>query len=364
MAWKNTAKGLPFAEGASMIDLRSDTVTQPTRAMREAMMTAQVGDDVYGDDMTVNELEKLAAEVTGKEAALFVCSGTMGNQLAIMTHTHAGEEIIAGLQSHVIQHEAGAYARLSGVSAMTADTEQGSIGAEDVLRLLREPGNVHHPVTSLLCLENPMSDGTVVPLARMQSAIMAARAHGLKVHLDGARLFNAACVLGVEAGEIVRDCDSVMFCLSKGLCAPVGSMLAGKADFIMRARRNRKVLGGGLRQAGILAACGLISLREMTGRLHEDHASARTLAEALSALPGVSIDLDKVQTNMVFADIAGPGFCDPGLCAYLRERGVLINGAPDGYYRFVTHHDVSQADVLRAAGLIGEYLAERDPVKA
>ncbi len=346
-----------------MIDLRSDTVTRPTQAMREAMMTAPVGDDVYGDDPTVNELEAMAAEVTGKEAALFVCSGTMGNQLAIMTHTHAGEEIIAGLQSHIIQHEAGAYARLSGVSAMTADTEQGPIGAKDVVRLLREPGNLHHPATSLLCLENPMSDGTVVPLSRMHSAVRAAHAHGLKVHLDGARLFNAACALGVDAREIVRDCDSVMFCLSKGLCAPVGSMLAGTADFILKARRNRKVLGGGLRQAGVLAACGMISLREMTGRLVEDHASARLLAEALSGLPNVRIDLRKVQTNMVFAHLDGPGWDDEGLTAFLMKRGVLINGAPDGYYRFVTHHDVSRADVLRAAGLIGEYLAEGDPVK-
>ena len=346
-----------------MIDLRSDTVTRPTQAMREAMMTAPVGDDVYGDDPTVNELEALAAEMTGKEAALFVCSGTMGNQLAIMTHTHAGEEIIAGLQSHIIQHEAGAYARLSSVSAMTADTEQGPIGAEDVMRLLREPGNLHHPASSLLCLENPMSDGTVVPLPHMEGAIRAAHAHGLKVHLDGARLFNAALALGEDAKEIVKGCDSVMFCLSKGLCAPVGSMLAGTKDFIIKARRNRKVLGGGLRQAGVLAACGLISLREMTKRLGEDHANARALAEALSALPQVAVNPKTVQTNMVFAYIDGPGWDDAGLTAFLMERGVLINNAPDGHYRFVTHHDVSRADVLRAAGRIGEYLVERNPVK-
>lgn len=341
-----------------MIDLRSDTVTRPTQKMREAMMTAPVGDDVYGDDPTVNELEALAAEMTGKEAALFVCSGTMGNQLAIMTHTKAGEEIIAGLQSHIIQHEAGAYARLSGVSAMTADTAEGGITPGDIARLTREPGNLHHPVTSLLCLENPMSDGTVIPLTQMERTVAAAHEHGLKVHLDGARLFNAAKVLDTDAETIVKDCDSVMFCLSKGLCAPVGSMLAGTKDFIGRARRNRKVLGGGLRQAGVLAACGLISLREMTKRLGEDHENARLLAKALSNLPNVELNLEKVQTNMVFARMTGPGFYDADFSDYLRDRGVLINGAPDGCYRFVTHRDVSREDVLQAAEVIREYLGK------
>jgi threonine aldolase len=338
-----------------MIDLRSDTVTRPTQKMREAMMTAPVGDDVYGDDPTVNRLEALAAEVTGKEAALYVVSGTMGNQLAIMTHTHLGEEIIAGLYCHIIQHEAGAYARLSGVSAMLSTEWPGGISGSEVRSLVRDT-DIHYPHTSLLCLENPMSNGRVVPLEGMEDAAVAAHALGLKVHLDGARLFNAAAKLGITAKEIARDCDSVMFCLSKGLCSPVGSMLCGTRDFIDRARRNRKVLGGGLRQAGVLAACGLISLEEMTGRLHEDHAHAQVLARALLDVPGVKIDMDSVQTNMVFAGISVPGFDNDAFVAWLKDREVLINGNADCCYRFVTHHDVSEADVLKTAGLVRQYL--------
>ena len=339
-----------------MIDLRSDTVTRPTQKMREAMMTSLVGDDVYGDDPTVNRLEKMAAEVSGKEAALFVVSGTMGNQLAIMTHTQQGEEFIAGYYCHIIQHEAGAYARLSGVSAMVCNKWPDSITGSEVRGLVRG-SDIHCPRTSLLCLENPMSNGRVVSLEEMEDAAGAAHALGLKVHLDGARLFNAAANLGVPAKEIVKNCDSVMFCLSKGLCAPVGSMLCGSRDFIGRARRGRKVLGGGMRQAGVLAACGLISLTEMTGRLHEDHANARVLAKELAGIPGVNIDMGSVQTNMVFADFSMPGFDNDAFVAWLKYREVLINGDSDCCYRFVTHHDVSEADMLKAAGLIREYLS-------
>ena len=340
-----------------MIDLRSDTVTRPTQKMREAMMTAPVGDDVYGDDPTVNRLEKMAAEVTGKEAALFVVSGTMGNQLAIMTHTRQGEEFIAGYYCHIIQHEAGAYARLSGVSAMVCNKWPDSITGSEVRSLVRD-SDIHCPRTSLLCLENPMSNGRVVSLEEMEDAAGAAHALGLKVHLDGARLFNAAAKLGLAAKEIVKGCDSVMFCLSKGLCAPVGSMLCGTRDFIGMARRNRKVLGGGMRQVGVLAACGLISLGEMTGRLGEDHAHAQKLAHALADIPGVSVDMDSVQTNMVFFDISAPGFDNGAFVGWLKDRDVLINGGADGSYRFVTHLDVGGADVLKAAGLILEYLSK------
>lgn len=341
-----------------MIDLRSDTVTQPTRHMREMMFSAPVGDDVYGDDPTVNQLETLAAKMIGKEAALFVCSGTMGNQLAIMTHTNPGQEIITGLKSHIIEHECGAYARLSGVTASTVDTQKGGITGEDVIAHMREKGNIHHPVSSLLCLENPMSDGRLVPLEIMEVAANIAHQQGLKVHLDGARLFNAAAALGVSAAAIVKECDSVMFCLSKGLCSPVGSMLCGSGDFIARARRNRKVLGGGLRQAGVLAACGLVSLNEMTDRLTEDHENARFLTEALSSLRGVQIDLSSVQTNMVFARIEAPGFSDEAFVDYLKENGVLINGVSDGLYRFVTHNDVNREGLASAAEFIAGYLAD------
>lgn len=339
-----------------MIDLRSDTVTHPTLKMREAMMTAPVGDDVYGDDPTVNQLEALAAKVTGKEAALFVCSGTMGNQLAIMSHTNMGEEIITGKMSHIIQHEAGAYARLSGVSAMMVDTGiNGYITPEDVMQNIRAK-DIHHPVSTLLCLENPMSDGTVVPLEKIRAVAKAAREAGLMVHMDGARLFNAAAALAVPASEVVKDVDSVMFCLSKGLCAPAGSMLCGKKDFIARARRNRKVLGGGLRQAGVLAACGIIAIEEMSKRLKDDHDNAKYLAKMLSDFEGIKINPDSVQTNMVWVKIEKPGFKDADFVNYLKERGVLINGDPGLYYRFVTHNDVAKEDLETAANLIGTYL--------
>lgn len=339
-----------------MIDLRSDTVTRPTPAMYEAMVKAPLGDDVYGDDLTVNELEALAAEVMGKEAALFVCSGTMGNQLAIMTHTTPGQEIITALDSHVIQHEAGAHARLSGVSAMIVDTQGGTLTPEDVYRAVRTP-DLHHPVTRLVCLENALGNGEVVSLEQMTATAQAAHQAGLMVHLDGARIFNAAAALGVDVKTLVKDADSVMFCLSKGLCAPVGSMLCGSRAFIDRARKNRKILGGGLRQAGVLAACGLISIQQMTTRLHEDHENARALAEALSVNDKVSIDMDNLRINMVWAGIPSVVQDDAAFVAYMKEHGVLINGQMGGLYRFVTHHDVSRADVRKATDIILEYLS-------
>lgn len=339
-----------------MIDLRSDTVTRPTPAMYEAMVEAPLGDDVYGDDPTVNELEALAAEVMGKEAALFVCSGTMGNQLAIMTHTTPGQEIITALDSHVIQHEAGAHARLSGVSAMIVDTQGGTLTPEDVYRAVRTP-DLHHPVTRLVCLENALGNGEVVSLEQMTATAQAAHQAGLMVHLDGARIFNAAAALGVDVKTLVKDADSVMFCLSKGLCAPVGSMLCGSRAFIDRARKNRKILGGGLRQTGVLAACGLISIQQMTTRLHEDHENARALAEALSVNDKVSIDMDNLRINMVWAGIPSVVQDDAAFVAYMKEHGVLINGQMGGLYRFVTHHDVSRADVRKATDIILEYLS-------
>lgn len=338
-----------------IIDLRSDTVTRPTQEMLEAMQAAPLGDDVYGDDPTVNALEALAAEVTGKEAALFVCSGTMGNQLAIMSHTHIGEEIIAHVNSHIIQHEAGAYARLSGVSAMTVNHQRGAITPEDVEAACRTP-DLHHPVTTLLCMQNTKSNGTVISLE--QNKLTTAKAHelGLKIHMDGARIFNAATALGVPVRQLVEDMDSVMFCLSKGLCAPVGSMLCGSREFIDRARRNRKVLGGGMRQAGVLAACGIIAIEKMSKRLKEDHEKATHLASALSVLPGVSLDPMLVQTNMVWMEVTKPGFEDGDFVNYLKERGVLINGDARHRYRFVTHHDVSEEQMETAVHHINNYM--------
>lgn len=338
-----------------MIDLRSDTVTKPTKAMREAMMTAPVGDDVYGDDPTINQLEALAAKVTGKEAALFVCSGTMGNQVAIMSHTCPGQEMIASVHSHVIVHEQGGHARLSHLSAALVNEPHG-VSAEAVRTLFRNPNDIHAPKTSLLCLENALGDGTVVPLEKIRAAAEVAHELGMKVHMDGARLFNAATTLGVSASNVAKDVDSVMFCLSKGLCAPIGSMLCGTKEFILRARRNRKVLGGGLRQAGVLAACGLLAINDMTIRLDEDHRNAKTLAAMLADIPGIKVNLDSIQINMVFFEIEKPNFNHKGFVEYLHNNGVLINGLAGGQYRFVTHNDVSREQVITAAGLVREYL--------
>lgn len=342
-----------------MIDLRSDTVTQPTQEMREAMKNAVVGDDVYGDDPTVNQLETLAAEMMGKEAALFVVSGTMGNQVAIMTHTQMGQEMIAGINSHVVAYECGAYARLSGISCSMVDTMKGYISAEDVVSHIRDSENNHFPRTTLLCLENPLTDGRTISLDHMRAAYQTAKERGLRVHLDGARIFNAACALGVSAREIAEYSDSVMFCLSKGLCAPVGSMLCGSKDFVAQARRNRKVLGGGTRQAGVLATCGIVSLRTMAGRLSEDHRNAKFLAERLAQLEGFYVNLSEVETNMVFATIKVPKFSSQKYTEYMLGKQTRVYGALNEetkLYRFVTHHGVTRQDIEYVVSEIAAYI--------
>lgn len=339
-----------------MIDLRSDTVTHPSPAMLEAMAKAPLGDDVYGDDPTVNKLEALAAQMVGKEAAIFLPSGTMGNQLAIHCHTQPGEEIILGRHGHVYAHEAGAHARLSLVSV--ALIEDGPLGptAAQVLSLLRDSGDLHQPRSSLLCLENATSLGAAVPLSLQESTIQAAKEQGLKVHLDGARLFNAALALGESPQRICRQVDTVMFCLSKGLSAPVGSMLCGSRQDMDKARRFRKVLGGAMRQAGVLAACGLVALESMVERLVDDHQHAALLAKGLAGIPGVSLHSPDVPINLVFASIQTPGFSDSAFVADLLGQGIKINPAPDGHYRFVTHRGISRKDVEQAVAAIGKHL--------
>jgi len=344
-----------------MIDLRSDTVTHPTDEMRKAMAEALVGDDVYGDDPTVNRLEDRAAQIIGKEAALFVPSGTMGNQLAIMTHTKRGDEILAAAESHIVINEVGAMAVLSGVSVRQVVGNDGMVLASDIKEGFR-PDNIHYPDTGLVCLENALGNGRVVPLDTMKASYGIAHELGLPVHLDGARVFNAALSLGVEAKEIAAYCDSVMFCLSKGLCAPIGSILAGDAEFIARARRNRKALGGGMRQVGVLAAPGLIALEKMTGRLQEDHDNARYLAEKLSQLEGVACDPNTTQINMVFFRIENPNFNDELMVETMCEKGILVSGgSTSGSYRVVTHNDISKPDLdlflsVLSNLLSGEYL--------
>jgi threonine aldolase len=342
------------------IDLRSDTVTWPTPAMREAMAAAPVGDDVYGDDPTVNELEARAAERVGKEAALFVPSGTFGNQLALFSWCPRGSEVILGEQCHIVQHEAGAASIIAGVQIRPVDAPAGVLDTRAVRARIRE-ADIHHPVTSLICVENAHSGGRVVPLADMDALYDLARTRGLPVHLDGARIFNAATALRVSAAEVAARADSVMFCLSKGLCAPVGSILAGPRGLIAEARKKRKIMGGGMRQAGVLAAAGLIAIGEMTERLGQDHENARELARLLAAIPGVTLDASAVEINMVFftAAVAGDqsAFAER-ITAAMRERGVLINPPYEGEFRFVTHYWIDRARIEAVAASFSEAYCE------
>lgn len=336
------------------IDLRSDTVTMPTDKMRKAMAEAPVGDDVYGDDPTINNLEELAAKMVGKEAALFVPSGTMGNQLAIMSHTSYGDEIIVGANSHIVVHEVGAAARLSGVSYAIVDNPDDRVYAKDVLRKIRTD-DIHHPRTGLVCFENALANGTVVPLGIMKEAYDAAKSHGLPVHTDGARLFNAAAALGVDASEIAKYTDSVMFCLSKGLCAPVGSMLSGSKEFIERARKHRKLLGGGMRQAGILAAAGIIALEEMTKRLRDDHENAKYMMIRLMEMPEISLNPGNTQIDMVYFNINKEGFDAEGFTQHLFDNGVKINNDYPLEFRYVAHNDITKEDIDKVIKLMKDY---------
>lgn len=340
-----------------IIDIRSDTVTQPTPAMRRAMAEAPVGDDVYGDDPTVNRLEALAAQKAGKEAALFVPSGTMGNQLAIMTHTRRGDAVVCGRNSHIFTHEVGAAAVLSGVLLDPVDSKDDVIYPDLLEGAVREE-DIHCPPTTTLCIENALACGRVVPLDVMEQTYAAAKSHGLNVHMDGARLFNAAVALNVPAPELTRYTDSVMFCLSKGLCAPVGSILAGSREFVARARKNRKLLGGGMRQCGILAAAGIIALEEMTCRLAQDHDNAAWLRQRLATIPGLHVKDQGIQINMVFFTLDHPARVVEALPAKLLERGIKINGVSAGELRFVTSNDVTREDLAVVADCLEALLKE------
>ncbi|MDC7706470.1 low-specificity L-threonine aldolase [Vogesella indigofera] len=340
----------------SVLDVRSDTVTQPTLAMRQAMFDAVVGDDVYGDDPTVRELETLAASILGKEAALFVPSGNFGNQLALFTHCQRGDEVILGDDCHIVWHETGGAAVIAGVQLRTIASADGVLRADEVKKRIRVGNDIHWPRTGLICVENAHSNGRVIPLADMAAVWDVAQQHGVPVHLDGARVFNAAVHLGCEVRDITRYSDTVMCCLSKGLAAPVGSILAGTAAFIARARKNRKLLGGGLRQAGVLAAPGILALTEMVTRLPEDHANARYLAEQLAALPGISVNLDDVHINMVWFQL--PAALDGSkLMAALADAGIKANGPEHGLMRLVTHWQVGRADIDRIVAVFAGVLA-------
>ena len=341
---------------STVIDLRSDTVTHPTPAMRQAMANAVVGDDVYGDDPTVHELETLAARLLGKEAALFVPSGNFGNQLALFTHCQRGDEVILGDDCHIVWHETGGAAVIAGVQLRTIASDNGVLTAAEVKKRIRDGEDIHWPRTGLICLENAHSNGRVIPLADMAAVWDVAQQHGVPVHLDGARVFNAAVHLGCDVSDITRYSDTVMCCLSKGLAAPVGSILAGPAAFIARARKNRKLLGGGLRQAGVLAAPGLLALTDMVARLPEDHANARYLAAQLAALPGVEVNLDNVHINMVWFRL--PATLDSSrLMAALAAANIKANGPEHGLMRLVTHWQVGRNELDRVVAVFASVLA-------
>lgn len=333
------------------VDLRSDTVTRPTPAMRQAMAQAEVGDDVFGEDPTVQWLQERVAEMMGKEAALFLPSGTMANQVAIRTHTLPGDEVIIEADSHPVSAEAAAAAALSGVQFRTLAGERGVLRADQVERAIRPP-DIHRPPSRLVCLENTHNQGggSVYPLEEILSIRGVADRHGLKMHLDGARLLNACVASGIPPLAYADPFDSVSLCLSKGLGAPVGSMLAGTADFIQRARRFRKMFGGGMRQVGVLAAAGLYALEHHVDRLAEDHAHARMLAEAVAKLPGISLDARLVQTNILVIDISPFGLPPKAAVDRLRSHGVLVIPFGPTHLRAVTHLDVDHDGIERAIG--------------
>jgi len=341
-----------------IIDLRSDTVTKPTPAMRRAMFEAEVGDDVYGEDPTVNRLEQRAAEITGKEAALFVPTGTMGNTIGVKVHTQHGQEVICEARAHVLNYELAMMAWFSGCVARPIFADGGILSWAQIEREIR-PLGPHWAPTGLIEIENThnMAGGTVYPLDTIREICDGAHTAGLKVHMDGARVFNAAEALGIPVREIVAPVDTVMFCLSKALGAPVGSMLAGTREDIARARLYRKRLGGGMRQAGVLAAAGLIALEDHPRLLARDHANARFLAEALGKVPGIAIDARKVQTNILIFDVSGTGLSTAEFSARLKSRGVLINGINAREMRIVTHYDVDHVGCERALEAIEQVAA-------
>lgn len=336
-----------------IIDFRSDTVTKPTNEMRKAMMTAPVGDDVIGEDPTVNELEKLAAETVGKQAALFVPSGTFGNQLAILTHINRGSEVIISEDAHIVQYEGGAAAIISSAHLRTIRTERGWFNWNDIKYVVRESKDIHYPDNGLIVLQNSLGNGDVMPNEAMAEIKENALKYKIPVHVDGARLFNAALALNVSVKELARYADSVMFCLSKGLCSPIGSILAGSKDFIEKARYKRKLMGGGMRQAGVIAAPGIISINKMTKRLNEDHENAQKLAFAFSKYDIFNIDPTKVVTNIFY--LAFNKDVSLEFYEFLSKNGVLTYPPRNGEIRFVTHNDVSKSDVDFVISIIPKF---------
>lgn len=341
-----------------MIDLRSDTVTKPTQAMREAIAKAEVGDDVYGEDPTVIELEQLAAEMVGKEAAIFVPSGTQGNQTAVLTHCQPGEEIIVEAESHIFYYEGAAISAFAGVQPRMITGNRGSLKGSDVAGAIRAE-DVHFPETGLICLENThnRAGGAVLPLDDMEDVYKVAQKSNIPVHLDGARIFNAAVATGIDAKEYASFTDSIQFCLSKGLGAPVGSILAGDADFIKQAKKWRKRLGGGLRQVGIIAAPGIVALKTMVERLVEDHEHAKVLSEGLGNIKGLQIE-NIVETNIVVVNVANLNISAAQFVQKLKDNHILANSFSENSIRLVTHYDVSLTEIKQAIETIQQIVKD------
>ncbi|MHC2994319.1 MAG: low-specificity L-threonine aldolase [Candidatus Atribacteria bacterium] len=342
------------------IDLRSDTVTLPTNEMREAMKNAEVGDDVYQEDPTVNQLEKLAAKKVGKEAALFVPSGTMGNLIAVLTHCQSGEEVILEAESHMYYYELGGMSAVAGVVPRLIVGDKGILNPQEIKRTLREE-NIHYPKTTLICLENThnRAGGTIVSPKITEEICQLAHQRNILIHLDGARIFNAAIALNIEPDILAKDVDSVMFCLSKGLSAPVGSILAGSKEFIQKARKNRKLLGGGMRQAGILAAAGIIALEKMIERLEGDHKNAQILGEGLAKIEGITVDLETVQTNMVYLDLQESDMGTYDFLQKLAQYNILGSPRPPTKVRLVTHYGINREDIYTTIKAIKEIVSEK-----
>lgn len=336
------------------IDLRSDTVTVPTEEMRKAMFEAVVGDDVYGDDATINELERLAAERFGKEAALFLPTGTMSNQTAVFTWVrNRGDEVILPDNCHIVVHEAGAAAIIAGAQLRSVQNVAGEMPLDMVEHYIRkDPTDIHQPATALITYENADSDGQVRSVEYMKNIWELAKKYDLPVHVDGARIFNAATYLGVDVKEMAQYADSISVCLSKGLCAPVGSVLVGPKEFIDLARRKRKILGGGMRQAGILAAAGIVALNKMTDRLQEDHDNAAYLAEKLTEVKGLEVYKERQQIDMVFFRLKDYPLASAELVEYMAKHDVIINGEDNGMMRFVSHAYVSREEIDTVIGLL------------
>jgi len=343
-----------------IIDLRSDTVTLPTPTMREALYHAELGDDVFGEDPSTNRLEKMAADQMGKEAALLVPSGTMGNLICVLTHCARGEEVILGDKSHTFLNEAGGVSALGGIQPHTVPNQpDGTMRLEDIEAAIRGD-NIHFPRTRLICLENTHNrcNGSPLTAVYIDSVAALAKRHGLLVHLDGARIFNAAVALGVSVTELTKSVDSLIFCLSKGLSAPIGSVVCGSREFIAEALRTRKVLGGGMRQTGVIAAAGTIALEQMVDRLTEDHMNARRLAEGIAQIPGLSIDPARIKTNIIFFDLVNDRLTADEFIKQLGQKGIRLLPTGPSRFRMVTHYGINSEDIDAALVALGEVMGE------